>query len=146
MKMTAFGPISDENGNNHAISSLKIPMKDLIYGPYGGRKVREFQERHGGHVLGDLKGEGVYENGFGDIITYSCYEIDRCRALGRQLHFDLTYMDDIPGVLNNSGLWANKITSYELRHIRDNWNWLYDVVKFYMNDKEVPAPWINMCL
>jgi len=59
------------------------------------------------------------------------------------VHFDLTNVDDIAGVLSNTGKYANTTTAQELRFIMENWNRFSNNVKFYNNGMEVAAPWIK---
>jgi hypothetical protein len=51
-------------------------------------------------------------------------------------------MDDIQGVLKNTGSYANSITAQELRYIENNWSRFSGSVKFYNNGIEVVAPWL----
>ena len=68
--------------------------------------------------------------------------IDKTVASGNKIHFDLTYMQNIDGVLNGTYK-PNAITSTELNYIKNNWIRLKESVKFYLNDMEVKAPWIK---
>ena len=60
-----------------------------------------------------------------------------------KIHFDLTNVEDIHGILNNTGRFANTITAQELRYLRQNWSRteVKNAVKFYVNDVEVSPPW-----
>ena len=62
---------------------------------------------------------------------------------GHKIHFDLTNVEDIYGILNNTGRFANTVTAQELRYIRHNWSRteVKNAVKFYVNDVEVSPPW-----
>ena len=62
---------------------------------------------------------------------------------GRKVHSDLTNVEDIHCILNNTGRFANTITAQELRYIRQNWSRaeFKNAVKFYVNDVEVSPPW-----
>jgi len=41
---------------------------------------------------------------------------------GHKVHFDLTNVEDIHGIFNNTGKFANTITAQELRYLRQNWS------------------------
>ena len=66
--------------------------------------------------------------------------IDKTVASGNKIHFDLTYMENIPGVINGS-FKPNATTSKELQYIYNNWNKFKNTVKFYNNGVEVTKPW-----
>ncbi len=57
------------------------------------------------------------------------------------IHFDLTYMEDVKGILNNTGKYKDTITGGELRYIRDNLHRFAENVKFYYHEMEVIPPW-----
>jgi hypothetical protein len=77
-----------------------------------------------------------------DKIEPSPFCLERTVAQGTKIHFDLTTMDDLANILNNMGPYAAKVTSGELRYIRDNWSRLSNAVKFYVDGKEVIPPWL----
>ena len=121
---------------------LKFGENDLTYGPKAGGALRAWQIKHGGKLLEDVS--DVFYDGFGaDWIGRSIHQLKKFTARGNKIRFDLTYMADLDGVLNNIGKYAEMITSQELRYIRDNWKRLNKCVIFYKNNKEVPAPWLN---
>ena len=64
-------------------------------------------------------------------------------VVGNYIHFDLTNMQDIDGILNGTSQYMNRTTSGELRHIHDNWDRLSGNIKFYSNGEEVLPPWMN---
>jgi hypothetical protein len=51
-------------------------------------------------------------------------------------------MDNIPGVLANTGPYANTVTAGELIYIQQNWDKFGLSVKFYKNEVEVLPPWL----
>ena len=57
------------------------------------------------------------------------------------VRFDLTSVEELPGVLAGYGRFANTITAVELRYIQMNWERFRSIVKFYDRGREVPAPW-----
>ena len=59
---------------------------------------------------------------------------------GNTIHFNLTHMADIAGILANTGAYSNTVTAGELRYIRDNWSRFANNVKFYQNNIVVTAP------
>ena len=95
------------------------------------------------HMKTDM-GMIPYENGYGDDwLSFSTDTIENTINAGYKIRFDLTYMDDIDGVLNGTGKYANSITAGELRYIQDNWSRLSGGVIFYFNGEEVLPPWMN---
>jgi hypothetical protein len=62
---------------------------------------------------------------------------------GHKVHFDLTNVEDIHAILNNTGKFANTITAQKLRYIGQNWprTEVKNAVKFYVNNVEVSPPW-----
>lgn len=117
-------------------AALKFGENDLVYGPSAGGKLRALQQEAGGKLLTDLeKPYGV------DWPEFTQQTLQDAANTGRQVRFDLTNMDDIPGALAGEGPQAGKVTSQELRFIRDNWDSFSVKPKFYSNGSEVPAPW-----
>lgn len=72
---------------------------------------------------------------------FSYRTLDRAAATGRPTRFDLTHVEDIQGVLNNRGPYANTVTGRELRYLRQNWNRFEGNTFFYKNGAEVGLPW-----
>ena len=128
--------------NKETTNNLRFGVNDLVYGPSSGGKLVKLKESAGGKLLSDVG--NPYDAGYGsDWLKYSTHIIDSTVQAGNKIHFDLTYMDDIQGILNNTGIYANKVTAGELRYIRDNWFRLDGSVKFYIDGKEIPPPWVN---
>src|SRR5205823_6419084 len=111
---------------------------DLVYGASAGGNLRALQEKAGGKLLTDLP--KPFEQSWEQFTKET---LDNAAKTGRQVHFDLTHMDDIGGVLAGTGEWADKITAIELRYIRDNWNKFNPKPKFYQNGAEVSPPWLR---
>jgi RHS repeat-associated protein len=118
---------------------LKFGPNDLVYGPSAGGALRKLQKDAGGKLLNDL-GSPI-NNGFDDILEYSFHMIEKTVKDGNTIHFDLTYIEDLSGVLNATGKYGDKITSKELRFIKDNWDKFKYNVKFYKDGIEVGVPW-----
>jgi hypothetical protein len=115
---------------------------DLVYGPSFNRALERFCLRCGGNLLADVSDTAA--DGFGgDWIARSIYHIELCMLNGNKIRFDLTNMANLQGVLNNTGEWSDTVTANELRYIRNNWEKLQGSIVFYMNDREVVAPWQN---
>ena len=92
----------------------------------------------GGELLTDLP---VPEGGVTNWTTFSLSTLDAAAASGRPVVFDLTNMEDVPGVLDGSAH-ADKVTSKELRHIKDNWDDKFkDNVVFCKDGKRADKPW-----
>lgn len=123
-------------------SSLKFGDNDLVYGPSAGGKLVQLQKSAGGKLLSDIG--NPYDNGYGsDWLRFSTDTIDDTARQGNFIHFDLTNMQDLEGILNGTSPYVGRITSGELRYIRDNWDRLSGNVKFYNNGKEVLPPWMK---
>ncbi len=115
---------------------LKFADDDLVYGPHSYGKLRELQEKAGGKMLDDIEKPTELE-----WLTFSKYEMEKAVNRGSTIHFDLTYMKDVEGILNNTGKYKDTITAGELRYIRDNWHRFAENVKFYYYEMEVIPPW-----
>lgn len=116
---------------------LKFGENDLVYGPSANGKLRELQEQAGGKLLSDLpKPPGTTFEAF----TKST--LNEAAQTGKQVHFDLTHVEEVENVLKGEGKFANKITSVELRHIRDNWENFAVKPKFYSGGSEIGPPWL----
>lgn len=121
---------------------LKFNDNDLVYGPKARGKLRKWQQENGGELLED-SGRNPYDYGFPDWTSFSKFILDTWVEQGNYIHFDLSWMSDIEGLLLNQGDFAHTVTAQELRYIRDNWKRLGKGVKFYKDNKEVAAPWIK---
>ncbi len=99
----------------------------------------KLRKRAGVKTLSDLGGPIDY--GYDDWLSFSIYIMDRNVNRNLMIHFDLTYMKDVEGILNNTGKYKDTITAGELRYIRDNWYRFSDNVKFYYYEMEVTPPW-----
>ncbi|MBQ3545208.1 MAG: PKD domain-containing protein [Lachnospiraceae bacterium] len=123
-------------------SSLKFGENDLVYGPSASGKLVELQRSAGGKLLSDVG--NPYDMGYGsDWLKFSTDTIENTVKQGNYIHFDLTNMQDVDGILNGTSKYMNKTTSGELRYIRDNWGRLSGNIKFYNNGEEVLSPWMN---
>ena len=138
------GLVENEIKTSYGKSSknLQFDKNDMVYGPSANGKLLELQRKSGGKLLSDIG--NPYENGYGDDwLSFSTDTIENTINAGYKIRFDLTYMDDIDGVLNGTGKYANSITAGELRYIQDNWSQLSGGVIFYFNGEEVLPPWMN---
>lgn len=122
-------------------SSPKLGDNDFVYGPSAGGKLYELQQSAGGKLLTDIG--GPLDRDCGDWLSFSKIIIDETVTVENKIHFDLTYMNDVENILNNTGPYANTITAGELRYIRDNWSRFDGFVKFYKDGSEVLPPWIK---
>ena len=122
-------------------SSLKFGDNDLVYGPSANRKLAELKESAGGKLLSDVG--NPYDMGYSDWLGLSLDTIENTVKQGNYIHFDLTYMQDIDGILNGTSQYMDRVTSGELIYIRDNWDRFSGNIKFYNNGKEVLPPWMN---
>jgi hypothetical protein len=95
-------------------------------------------QRAGGKLLSDMPRKEVI-----DTFEFSKRWMENTLKNGDKLHFDLTHMDDLPGIVANTGRFANTITAQELRYLMVNWNRFQSIVIFYRNDVPVRPPWIK---
>jgi hypothetical protein len=99
--------------------------------------LRAFQKERGGLLFQDVVKEHL-----GETVTQASVRLLQSAARSkRQVHWDLTNMDDIANVLARKGPMAEKITSHEFRFIRENWDEFLVKPKFYRNGIEVGRPW-----
>ena len=115
---------------------LKFAEDDLVYGPSAGGKLKDLCDEAGGKLLTDFEKPTEY-----DILQFSCHTMDKTVAKNSMIHFDLTYLKDVEGMLNNVGPYKDKITAGELRYIYEHWSSFSKNVKFYYYEMEVLPPW-----
>lgn len=104
----------DENASGYRFAAGGV--RPLVYGPSAGGELAATAERLGGETLTAL--EKPMEMGWE---AFSKQTLDAAAASGRPVIFDLTHMEDIPGILNGTGRFANTVTGAELRYIQANW-------------------------
>jgi hypothetical protein len=97
---------------------LRFGSNDLVYGPSATGRLRQLQQRAGGKTLTDA----VSDLGGRTWIQASIDTMEEALRNGHKIHFDLTNVEDIHGILNNTGRFANTVTAQELRYIRQNWS------------------------
>jgi RHS repeat-associated protein len=120
------------------VSALRFGNDDLVYGPSARGYLRALQQEAGGVLLDDIpKPPNVSWEEF------TMQTLDNAASSGRSVRFDLTHVEDLPGVLHNSGEWANTITGHELRYLQSNWSRFRGVTHFYRNGVEVGASWVK---
>jgi len=117
-------------------NSPKFGPDDFAYGPSGNGKLVEWAEGNGIKTLTNLTKPTnlTWEQ-------FSAQNIEQVAFLGNKIHFDLSFMKDIPGALSGTGPWGSKVTAFELRYIQANWTRLSNSVIFYRNGTVVEAPW-----
>lgn len=81
-------------------SSLKFGDNDLVYGPSANGKLKELKESAGGKLLSDVG--NPYDMGYSDWLGLSLDTIENTVKQGNYIHFDLTNMQDIDGILNGT--------------------------------------------
>jgi hypothetical protein len=131
-----------------ALTRLRFGASDLVYGPSAEGRLEALQAAAGGRTLSQLApAEGVED--------WNALSIDKmvmARQSGSKIHFDLTNVADLPGVLDGSNPLAFTYTGQELSYLRANWSRFQGSVTFYMDvsitdgvvtGRAVPAPWGN---
>jgi RHS repeat-associated protein len=111
------------------VEDASAAVRPLVYGPSAGGKLAELAEKLGGETLTQM--EKPVEMSFRQ---FSIQTLNEAAASGRPIVFDLTNMQEIPGVLDGTSQYAGTVTAMELRHIQANWSSFEPVVKF------LPAP------
>jgi hypothetical protein len=127
---------TDQEGNyRHMTSRIEefslasIRPNDLIYGAKGPdpsfNRLRKIQSAAGrGKLLDDHPDPperwDTYDGGDSGIMAKSKIILDQEVRKGNRVIFDLTAMDDLPGVIAGE-TYRDKITSQELRYINENW-------------------------
>lgn len=119
--------------------SLKFGKNDLVYGPAANGALARLAKSAGGRTLND---EMVGRKSTTPVGIFSKQKLAEAANIGRQVHFDLTHIKNLKGVLNNQGEYAKTYTSQELRYIRDNWRHFKVKPKFYKGGIEIPPPWL----
>jgi len=71
---------------------------------------------------------------------FTVLEMDRSAASGRDLIFDLRYMEDIQGVLGGTSR-QSSITTFELNYIRTNWTAFQENTFFLRGNPADEASW-----
>ena len=122
---------------NRAIPyQLRFGSSDLVYGPSARGRLRELTRSAGGRTLNDLPKPPEL-----NWIEFSLRVLEEAAESGTMVRFDLTSVEELPGVLAGHGRFANTITAVELRYLRTNWERFRSIVKFYDRGREVLAPW-----
>jgi hypothetical protein len=115
-------------------------MPPLVYGPSAQGRLAQFAESVGGQTLNDLMAQGLKSTEM-SVSQFSIQTLNGAAAAGRSIYFDLTYMNDVPGVLNGTA-YPSAITSMELNYINANWTQVFQpVVTFFESGVTVGAPW-----
>lgn len=113
-----------------------VRPENFIYGPSFNNSVRDLTDQCGCREVNDLDNdECLYP------LELSKKTIMKSVGEGYRIIFDLTHIEDLPGVLSNTGPYASKITSEELRYIKQNYNFLQNNVIFIKDYQEVEKPW-----
>jgi hypothetical protein len=135
-RVNLLDPINPKFGDN-----------DLVYGIYQARMryrgieipvepAARMKARSRGKLLTDLDPPpGMKWDEFTTVA------MERARQGGNKIRFNLTHIENMDDLLAGRGPYANKITSKELRYLRDNWDRFEGSVVFYRNNRVVPAPW-----
>lgn len=110
----------------------------LVYGTAEGGYA-DFANSVGGRTINSIpKPENLSWQRFSQQV------LDGAAANDTPVLFSLVGMEDLEGALSGTGKWANKVTSSELRYIRQNWSKFQNMVRFYDQGSEVPPPWQSL--
>lgn len=77
-------------------------------------------------------------------MSWSQFSIETMKnhlAAGGKIHFDVTHVEDMSGVLAGTGEYANTVTAQELRWMRENWALIRENVTFYYEGAVRSVPW-----
>lgn len=127
---------------NMVETPLQFGETDLVYGPSATGKLTALKQAAGGQLLSDALrawGKDVYSDFGGNWRAASAWALDHQQRIGGMIRFDLTHMDDVPGVVAGTSH-QKAITTFELHHLKSNWNKFKNNVVFYQNGKVV-QPW-----
>lgn len=123
---------------------------ELLYGRYTGWRdasgkstsgvLAAVRDEHGGMMLSDaLAKYGKKLDDFDrDWTAASLWMLEKQAAMGKRIHFDLTYVGKIKDAYKN---FPNSITVKELKFIQQNWDSFKDLVIFYKDGKVVDVEW-----
>ena len=70
-----------------------------------------------------------------DWFEFSRMTLDKAAKTKRSVYFDLTYIEDLKGVLAGTGQYADTITGQELRYIVNNSKIFKPIVTFFYKSK-----------
>jgi RHS repeat-associated protein len=137
---TAGSTTDTSTGNTQTANTQtnRFGDNDLVYGPSSNGSLRELQQQCGGKLLQD--NGSPYENGYSNWKSWSEYNMNEAAQNGYKIHFDLTNMNDVEGVINGTS-YPDSVTSYELNYIKNNWEHFKSNVVFYKNGEQVNPPW-----
>lgn len=119
-------PQSPTKTEYQPLNPSEIAVDDLLYGRYDrpgvpGNAIDDLKFKLGrGKPILDLTGEFARRKGE-SVPAWSKRVLNTWAKNNKKVIFDLTGIDDLDDVLRNQGLNKGKVTSQELRHIKDNW-------------------------
>lgn len=108
----------------------------LVYGPTARGALRRLSDQMGAKTLNDLDKPLGW-----NWERFTVAVLEEALAAGRTVLFDLTHVSEIGDVLNGRSRYADTITGFELRYLREHWDRFQRVVQFYENDQEREPPW-----
>ena len=130
------GVVTEEVAETVGKTVAKFSPDDFAYGPSAGGKLAEWAENNGIKTLTNLAKPTELT-----IEEFSAQTIEKTALLGNKVHFDLTYVKNLSGILKGTGEFSDSVTAFELQYIQANWGHLSNSVVFYKNGQIVPAPW-----
>jgi len=124
---TSAGVAEAGAAGGSALTRLRFGASDLVYGPTAEGRLDALRDAAGGKTLWQL----VPAEGVKDWNALSIEKMGLARESGARIHFDLTNVDNLPGVLDGSSPLAFTCTGQELWYLRENWSRFEGSVTFY---------------
>lgn len=115
----------------------KARKNDFVFGPTNRGSLKRLKDKTGAKTVNDFGHLRKDQN----WKQFSKKMIDIIHASNGRIHFDLTHVKDLRGILKNKGPHKDKVTSHELRYLKQNWAKFKNNVSFYRNGQRVSAPW-----
>jgi hypothetical protein len=108
-----------EEDSPSRLERIVLEAEDLACGPAGVAGPWRLTSAAGGRQINDADFDKPMEL---DWLRFSVEVMRDILAEGGVVHFDLTHMRDLTGVLDGEGTWGDAITSHELRWLRRRWD------------------------
>jgi hypothetical protein len=107
-------------------NALPFADADLVYGPTAGGALREFKNKFGGQLLGDM------EPGSAKWVAFSKTTMEDALRAGNKIHFDLTHFDPNMDHYFVNGERRIPVTWEEVKYLECFWDRFKNNVIFYL--------------